>query len=78
MPITDVASFVKYNHHLPNVPSAEEVVAGGLNLGTMNAKLLEKIEELTLYLIEQNYKNEMLTNELSELKGRVDTLERNK
>jgi hypothetical protein len=37
---------------LPGVPSADEVVAEGLDLGAMDAKLLEKIEELTLYMIQ--------------------------
>jgi len=51
-PLTEVATFVSKNHHLPNVPSANEVVKSGVNLAAMDAKLLEKIEELTLYIIE--------------------------
>lgn len=51
-PLKEVARFVKINHHLPNIPSANEVVKNGVNLGEMDAKLLEKIEELTLYIIE--------------------------
>ncbi|KRD57947.1 hypothetical protein ASE40_16505 [Flavobacterium sp. Root935] len=42
--------------HLENIPSEEEVLKDGINLGAMNAKLLQKIEELTLYVIEQNKK----------------------
>jgi hypothetical protein len=38
----------------PNIPSTDEVMKNGINLGEMDAKLLEKIEELTLYSIEQN------------------------
>ena len=41
---------------MPNVPSAKEVVENGINVAEMDAKLLEKIEELTLYSIEQNKK----------------------
>ncbi|MBP6623531.1 MAG: hypothetical protein KA198_00075 [Chitinophagaceae bacterium] len=52
LPLKQVESFVKENKHLPNVPSAEEVVKSGIDVATMDAKLLEKIEELTLYIIQ--------------------------
>jgi len=52
-PLESVESYVKTNRHLPGVPSTEEVMRDGLNVGQINVKLLEKIEELTLYLIEQ-------------------------
>ncbi|PRY48099.1 hypothetical protein B0I27_11633 [Arcticibacter pallidicorallinus] len=45
--------FIKANRHLPGIPSAAEVSAGGIELGQMNSKLLQKIEELTLHLIDQ-------------------------
>jgi len=45
--------FIKANGHLPGIPSSEEVSAGGIELGQMNSKLLQKIEELTLHLIDQ-------------------------
>ena len=51
-PLEEVEAFINKNQHLPGVPSAEEVVKDGLDLGSMDAKLLEKIEELTLYVIE--------------------------
>ncbi|MEM6717743.1 MAG: hypothetical protein AAF611_00365 [Bacteroidota bacterium] len=51
-PLEDVEAFINTNGHLPNVPSATEIEKEGLNLGEMDAKLLEKIEELTLYVIE--------------------------
>ncbi|ACU03286.1 hypothetical protein [Pedobacter heparinus] len=44
---------IKEKGHLPGIPSAAEVKANGIDLGEMNAKLLQKIEELTLHLIEQ-------------------------
>lgn len=68
MPLEDVEEFTKENKHLPNVPSAEEVVKQGLDVAQMDAKLLEKIEELTLYLIEQNKEIKELKAELKELK----------
>lgn len=48
-----VEEFIKENGHLENIPSAAEVSENGISLGEMNAKLLEKIEELTLYVIQQ-------------------------
>lgn len=45
---------IKANHHLPDVPSAQEVKENGIAVGEMQAVLLKKIEELTLYIIEQN------------------------
>ncbi len=52
-PLHEVEHFVKENKHLPNVPSAAEVLENGIDIATMNARLLEKVEELTLYIIEQ-------------------------
>jgi len=54
-PLPSLKETKKYIHekgHLPGIPSAEEVKANGIDLGEMNAKLLQKIEELTLHLIE--------------------------
>jgi hypothetical protein len=50
--LTDVKSFITQNGHLPGVPSAKEVEEDGINVAEMNAVLLKKVEELTLYLIE--------------------------
>lgn len=56
-----IEKHIKEKGRLPGIPSAEEVKANGIDLGEMNAKLLQKIEELTLYLIE-------MRKELNELK----------
>lgn len=53
-PLTEVEQYIKTNGHLPEIPSATEVEQKGVNLGVMQAKLLQKVEELTLYTIEQN------------------------
>ncbi len=53
MPLNDVEEFITKNKHLPDVPSAEAVVKDGIDIAQMDAKLLQKIEELTLYVIEQ-------------------------
>ncbi|WP_269237352.1 hypothetical protein [Flavobacterium flavigenum] len=51
--INEVEQHIKKKGHLPNIPSASEVSENGILLGEMNAKLLQKIEELTLYIIQQ-------------------------
>jgi hypothetical protein len=51
--LADVASFIKLNKHLPDVPSAKEVEEKGVSIGDNQAILLRKIEELTLYVIKQ-------------------------
>ncbi|WP_316815846.1 hypothetical protein [Pedobacter nyackensis] len=53
LPLNELEMFVSKNKHLPNVPNAAEVKKDGIDVGEMNAKLLQKIEELTLYIIEQ-------------------------
>lgn len=58
--LDEVETFINENHHLPEIPSEAEVKENGIELGEMNARLLQKIEELTLYLIEQNKKIESL------------------
>ncbi|WP_052496120.1 hypothetical protein [Pedobacter lusitanus] len=50
--LTELESFIKTNKHLPEIPSANTVAKEGIELGDMNARLLKKIEELTLYVIE--------------------------
>ncbi|MGE8526915.1 hypothetical protein [Chryseobacterium rhizosphaerae] len=52
--LEDVEKFTKENNHLPHIPSAKEIQEKGLNVGEMSNLLLQKIEELTLYTIEQN------------------------
>ena len=52
--LQETEKHIKEKGHLPGIPSAAEVKTNGIDLGEMNAKLLQKIEELTLHLIEQN------------------------
>jgi trimeric autotransporter adhesin len=67
--LSQVESFIQKNKHLPGVPSAEELVKeGGIDMNQMFAKQMEKIEELTLHLIELNKKVEKLENENKALK----------
>ncbi|WP_286756022.1 hypothetical protein [Roseivirga sp. UBA838] len=52
--LAEVEAFIKANSHLPNIPNAKEIETNGQDVGYLQLKLLEKIEELTLYMIEQN------------------------
>ena len=58
--LAEVEKFIRQNNHLPGVPSAQEVISDGLDVGASQAVLLKKIEELTLYIIDQNKKIEQL------------------
>lgn len=63
--LKEVKAFVCENGHLPGLPNASQVSENGLGLGEMNAKLLEKIEELTLYIIEQEERIQKLEEKLN-------------
>ncbi|RXK82892.1 hypothetical protein [Filimonas effusa] len=65
--LSHVESFIKENKHLPEVPSAAEVKKEGLDLGDNQVLLLKKIEELTLYIIQQNKKMEIMERRLAEV-----------
>ena len=67
--IEEVGTFIQTNKHLPNVPSGAEMKANGLNLNAFSMTLLQKVEELTLYLIEQN-------NQLKAQQAEIDNLKR--
>ncbi|WP_052266464.1 hypothetical protein [Pedobacter kyungheensis] len=64
-------SYIKANKHLPEVPSAKEVTANGIELGEMNKLLLQKIEELTLHLIEKDKE----INKLKKMEAKVSELD---
>ncbi|HPN68553.1 MAG TPA: hypothetical protein PLZ32_03515 [Saprospiraceae bacterium] len=63
-PISQLKSFITENKHLPNVPSAKEVSQSGVHVGEMQKKLLEKVEELTLYIIKQQEQIDVLKEQL--------------
>ncbi|MEL6257300.1 MAG: cell wall anchor protein, partial [Bacteroidota bacterium] len=71
----EVEEHINDNGHLPEIPSEAEVTENGINLGEMDAKLLQKIEELTLYLINQNKELKKAQTEILELKKKVESLE---
>jgi hypothetical protein len=73
--LTEVESYINKNHHLQDIPSAKEVQRDGINLGEMDAKLLRKIEELTLYVIEQNKNLLELNTYVKTLESKIQKLE---
>jgi len=77
-PLQEVEDYIKQNSHLPEIPSAKEIEKNGLMLAEMNMNLLKKIEELTLYMIEQNKEVKELREEnkiLKSLSERLSDLE---
>ncbi|MCB0429437.1 MAG: hypothetical protein H6585_07100 [Flavobacteriales bacterium] len=68
--IEELETFVKENKHLPNVPSAKEVAADGIDIAKMDATLLEKIEELSLYVIQLKKENAELVKRLDKIENR--------
>ncbi|MEO1652327.1 MAG: hypothetical protein AAFU64_02180, partial [Bacteroidota bacterium] len=73
-PLGELAQFIQQNQHLPEVPSAEEVAQDGIEVGQMQATLLKKIEELTLYILEQDQEKKVLQERLEKLEQLVENL----
>ncbi|MFY0592021.1 hypothetical protein [Roseivirga sp.] len=71
----ELEKYIQANGHLPNIPKAQEVEANGQDLGDIQKKLLEKIEELTLYVIEQNKKVQKLEETVKLQTEKIQKLE---
>lgn len=65
MPLQKLESYITANKHLPEIPSATDVSKNGIDIAEMDAKLLQKIEELTLYVIQQQKEIDELKKQLS-------------
>jgi hypothetical protein len=81
-PLSEIGAFIEENHHLPDIPSEAEVKENGLSLGEMQAKLLAKVEELTLHMIDADERirqadkrNKNLEQQNRELLERIARLE---
>jgi hypothetical protein len=72
----EIEKYIRANGHLSDIPSAAEVEKDGLDLGEMNRKLLQKVEELTLYLIEEHKKNQENEASIIALRQKIQQLER--
>ncbi|MBK7689606.1 MAG: hypothetical protein IPJ31_00265 [Bacteroidetes bacterium] len=66
--LSSVEDFIIENKHLPGVPSAADLVETGINVAEMDATLMKKIEELTLYVIQLSKENEIMKKEIDKLK----------
>ncbi len=66
--LPEIETYIKEFHHLPKIPSAKEMDENGFSLKKMNLLLLEKIEELTLFTIQQQKEIELLKSEMKLLK----------
>ena len=76
LPLKDLEKYIKTNGHLPNLKPAGQMVEEGASLGEVNAKLLEKIEELTLYMIDLKKENDDLRIQYQEIEDRLKKLEK--
>ena len=74
MPLNELESYLKQHKHLPGIPSADEFAKSGQNLGEMDDLLLRKIEELTLYLLNQENEFNTLDNTIEKLEREIQIL----
>lgn len=64
--LKEIEVYIKENHHLPKIPSAKEIEENGLSLKEMNLLLLEKVEELTLFTIQQQKEIDLLKERIQD------------
>ncbi|HEX8576406.1 MAG TPA: hypothetical protein VF677_08940, partial [Flavobacterium sp.] len=72
MPLNELEKFVKQNKHLPEIAPAKEMQEKGSDLGGLSVQLLQKIEELTLHVIEQNKKLEQQNKKIQSLEAKIN------
>jgi hypothetical protein len=75
-PLSEVGAYIRANHHLPGIPSEAEVKEKGVSVGEMQSKLLAKVEELTLHMIQAEERNNRLEQQNEELRDRIGRLEK--
>jgi hypothetical protein len=75
MPLEALGEAIRTQRHLPNIPSASEVETQGILIGEMQARMMEKIEELTLYVLDLHETNRRQQEEISELRAMLETQE---
>ena len=69
MPLSDLKVFITEKHHLPEVPSENDIKTEGVEIGDMQGILLKKIEEMTLYILQQQEQIDKLEQRIEELEG---------
>ncbi len=70
--LAEVEEFIEKNNHLQDIPSAEEMIKEGVDIGKLQMKLLQKIEELTLYTIEQQKAIDRQTRKIEEMEAKME------
>ena len=65
-PLSEVGSYIQQNHHLPEIPSADDMKQNGVNMSELQIQLLQKVEELTLYIIQQEQRISELESQMNE------------
>jgi len=76
--LSEIKRYIELNHHLPEIPSAKEVATDGIHLGELNKALTKKIEELTLYIIEQDTQSKAQEARLLKLEKDMANLKKEK
>lgn len=71
MPLEELEKMIRTQKHLPNIPPAATIEKTGIHLGDMTKRLMEKVEELTLYLIELNKENKALAEKLNDIEKKL-------
>lgn len=72
--LNEVDDFIKKHKHLPGIPSATSMEENGVSVAEINKLLLQKVEEITLYLIKQEKENEKLKKQLNDQKNQINAL----
>lgn len=67
-PLNEVNAYIQQNQHLPEIPSAKEMQENGVNMNELQIQLLQKVEELTLYIIQQEKEIQELKNQIQQSK----------
>ena len=70
-PLSEVSAFIQEHHHLPDIPTEAQVQEQGVSVAEMQAKLLAKIEELTLHMIQADERNTRLEEQNQELRAHM-------
>jgi hypothetical protein len=70
-PLHEVNAYIQEHHHLPDIPSRAEVKEKGIGVGDMQTKLLAKIEELTLHMIQAEERNNLLEQQVKDLRDQM-------
>ena len=74
MPLKDLGKYVTENKHLPEIPTTAEVAKSGVNIGEINVLYLKKIEELTLYVLQQQKQLELQQKQFETQQAQINTL----